>query len=230
MMDVHHKGRAVVSSGSREEMERDVQAMHGYGLWATLTAGPLTLTTSPGRFTGPMAGYFEPVSGGGAAIALDEVEISILRSLAVQLLELIGPGRPSRRGRRPARRAVRRRAQRAARRPGAGPALPRRLRRPGPHTGRGGAGRLRRVPPLHRERPARPASATTRWPWSAPSTRSPRPGTAARCSRSTAEESPQLARRPQRPAADHRRPAGGRRGRRTASCTGSPTTTRASRW
>ncbi|MER7174044.1 ATP-dependent Clp protease adapter ClpS [Streptomyces mesophilus] len=37
MMDVHHKGRAVVSSGSREEMERDVQAMHGYGLWATLS-------------------------------------------------------------------------------------------------------------------------------------------------------------------------------------------------
>lgn len=39
-----------------------------------------------------MAGYFEAVSDGGAAIALDEVEISILRSLAVQLLELIGPG------------------------------------------------------------------------------------------------------------------------------------------
>ncbi|MGP4114381.1 DUF2017 domain-containing protein [Streptomyces sp. 4N509B] len=40
-----------------------------------------------------MAGYFEPQGGpgGGAAIALDEVEISILRSLAVQLLELIGP-------------------------------------------------------------------------------------------------------------------------------------------
>jgi ATP-dependent Clp protease adaptor protein ClpS len=36
MMDVHHKGKAVVSSGSREEMERDVEAMHGYGLWATL--------------------------------------------------------------------------------------------------------------------------------------------------------------------------------------------------
>ncbi|GAA2152904.1 hypothetical protein GCM10010403_19260 [Glycomyces rutgersensis] len=36
MLDVHHKGRAVVSSGTREEMERDVQAMHGYGLWATL--------------------------------------------------------------------------------------------------------------------------------------------------------------------------------------------------
>ncbi|MFE7115672.1 DUF2017 domain-containing protein [Streptomyces sp. NPDC057654] len=39
-----------------------------------------------------MAGHFEPLPGGGAAIALDEVEISILRSLAVQLLELIGPG------------------------------------------------------------------------------------------------------------------------------------------
>jgi len=36
MMDVHEKGRAVVSSGSRDEMERDVTAMHGYGLWATL--------------------------------------------------------------------------------------------------------------------------------------------------------------------------------------------------
>lgn len=36
MMDVHEKGRAVVSNGTREEMERDVAAMHGYGLWATL--------------------------------------------------------------------------------------------------------------------------------------------------------------------------------------------------
>ncbi|MGW0821484.1 DUF2017 domain-containing protein [Streptomyces sp. NPDC002845] len=39
-----------------------------------------------------MSGHFEPISGGGAAVALDEVEISIIRSLAVQLLELIGPG------------------------------------------------------------------------------------------------------------------------------------------
>ena len=36
MLDVHHRGKAVVSNGSREEMERDVQAMHAYGLWATL--------------------------------------------------------------------------------------------------------------------------------------------------------------------------------------------------
>ncbi|MFF6998488.1 DUF2017 domain-containing protein [Streptomyces sp. NPDC008313] len=39
-----------------------------------------------------MPGIFEPLTGGGAAVALDEVEISIIRSLAVQLLELIGPG------------------------------------------------------------------------------------------------------------------------------------------
>ena len=36
MLDVHHKGKAVVSSGRREEMERDTEAMHSYGLWATL--------------------------------------------------------------------------------------------------------------------------------------------------------------------------------------------------
>ncbi|GAA3484279.1 MULTISPECIES: DUF2017 domain-containing protein [Streptomyces] len=39
-----------------------------------------------------MAGHFEATPRGGAAVALDEVEIAILRSLAVQLLELIGPG------------------------------------------------------------------------------------------------------------------------------------------
>ena len=36
MMEVHKDGRSVVSTGSREEMERDVQAMHEYGLWATM--------------------------------------------------------------------------------------------------------------------------------------------------------------------------------------------------
>lgn len=37
MMDVHHKGRAAVSSGPREQMENDVARLHGAGLWATLT-------------------------------------------------------------------------------------------------------------------------------------------------------------------------------------------------
>jgi ATP-dependent Clp protease adaptor protein ClpS len=36
MLKVHHEGKAVVSSGTREEMERDVERLHGYGLWATL--------------------------------------------------------------------------------------------------------------------------------------------------------------------------------------------------
>ena len=36
MLAVHNEGRAAVSNGSREEMERDVEAMHGFGLWATL--------------------------------------------------------------------------------------------------------------------------------------------------------------------------------------------------
>ncbi|GAB3624052.1 hypothetical protein GCM10027418_21360 [Mariniluteicoccus endophyticus] len=36
MLQVHHEGKAVVSTGSREEMERDCNAMHEFGLWATL--------------------------------------------------------------------------------------------------------------------------------------------------------------------------------------------------
>ncbi|CAG6393375.1 DUF2017 domain-containing protein [Streptomyces cocklensis] len=38
------------------------------------------------------SGSFWAVEGGGAAIELDQGEISILRSLVVQLLELVGPG------------------------------------------------------------------------------------------------------------------------------------------
>ena len=36
MLQVHNEGRAAVSTGSREEMERDVQRLHEHGLWATL--------------------------------------------------------------------------------------------------------------------------------------------------------------------------------------------------
>jgi ATP-dependent Clp protease adaptor protein ClpS len=36
MLQVHREGKSAVSSGTREEMERDVQAMHEYGLWATM--------------------------------------------------------------------------------------------------------------------------------------------------------------------------------------------------
>lgn len=36
MLQVHNEGKAAVSSGTREEMERDVAAMHAFGLWATV--------------------------------------------------------------------------------------------------------------------------------------------------------------------------------------------------
>ena len=41
MLQVHTEGRAVVASGGREEMERHVEAMHDFGLWATLTRSDL---------------------------------------------------------------------------------------------------------------------------------------------------------------------------------------------
>jgi ATP-dependent Clp protease adaptor protein ClpS len=38
-VQVHHEGRAVVSKGSREDMERDVTRLHERGLWATVSDG-----------------------------------------------------------------------------------------------------------------------------------------------------------------------------------------------
>lgn len=36
MLQVHHDGKAVVSSGTRAEAERDVFRLHEHGLWATM--------------------------------------------------------------------------------------------------------------------------------------------------------------------------------------------------
>ena len=36
MLQVHHEGKAVVSSGTRESMEVDVTKLHAAGLWATM--------------------------------------------------------------------------------------------------------------------------------------------------------------------------------------------------
>lgn len=36
MLLVHHEGKAVVATGARDDMERHAEAMHGYGLWATV--------------------------------------------------------------------------------------------------------------------------------------------------------------------------------------------------
>ncbi|GAA1494923.1 MULTISPECIES: ATP-dependent Clp protease adapter ClpS [Curtobacterium] len=40
MHQVDSDGRAVVATGHREEMERHVEAMHGYGLQATVDRAP----------------------------------------------------------------------------------------------------------------------------------------------------------------------------------------------
>jgi ATP-dependent Clp protease adaptor protein ClpS len=37
MLDVHHKGKAVVSSGTREKAEFDTYRLHQHGLWATMS-------------------------------------------------------------------------------------------------------------------------------------------------------------------------------------------------
>jgi ATP-dependent Clp protease adaptor protein ClpS len=36
MLDVHHKGRAIVSSGTKDKVEGDVAKLHAAGLWATM--------------------------------------------------------------------------------------------------------------------------------------------------------------------------------------------------
>lgn len=36
MLDVHNKGKAIVSSGSKDKVEADVAKLHSAGLWATM--------------------------------------------------------------------------------------------------------------------------------------------------------------------------------------------------
>lgn len=36
MLQVHHEGKAVVASGSREKAEHEVARLHAHGLWATM--------------------------------------------------------------------------------------------------------------------------------------------------------------------------------------------------
>ncbi len=36
MLDVHEKGKAIVSSGSKDKVEADVAKLHAAGLWATM--------------------------------------------------------------------------------------------------------------------------------------------------------------------------------------------------
>ncbi|MDI6942348.1 MULTISPECIES: ATP-dependent Clp protease adapter ClpS [Microbacterium] len=41
MLAVHNEGHAVVAEGAREQMELHAQAMHDYGLWATVRRAPM---------------------------------------------------------------------------------------------------------------------------------------------------------------------------------------------
>lgn len=43
MLQVHNDGKAIVSTGSREEMEHDVARLHEFGLWATVQRGDQAL-------------------------------------------------------------------------------------------------------------------------------------------------------------------------------------------
>ncbi|MFN8187058.1 MAG: ATP-dependent Clp protease adapter ClpS [Gaiellales bacterium] len=36
MLQVHHDGKAIVASGTREKAEHDVSRLHAHGLWATM--------------------------------------------------------------------------------------------------------------------------------------------------------------------------------------------------
>ena len=36
MLDVHHRGKAIVSHGNREKAEFDTFRLHAHGLWATM--------------------------------------------------------------------------------------------------------------------------------------------------------------------------------------------------
>ncbi len=40
MLAVHNDGFAIVAQGAREQMELHAQAMHDYGLWATIRRAP----------------------------------------------------------------------------------------------------------------------------------------------------------------------------------------------
>ncbi|MEV8266357.1 ATP-dependent Clp protease adapter ClpS [Microbacterium sp. NPDC076911] len=40
MLAVHNDGHAIVAEGAREQMELHAQAMHDYGLWATVRQAP----------------------------------------------------------------------------------------------------------------------------------------------------------------------------------------------
>ena len=82
MLEVHTDGKSAVSHGTREEMERDVQAMHEYGLWATMEK-PLSSARRP------VSGFARHRRSGHVIATFTGFEADLLRSLASQLVELL---------------------------------------------------------------------------------------------------------------------------------------------
>ena len=92
MLEVHNDGRSAVSTGSREEMERDVQAMHEYGLWATME-----------KQRADVSGFTRHRRSGRVIATFTGFEADLLRSLASQLVELLRNEAAVPRRRRPTR-------------------------------------------------------------------------------------------------------------------------------
>ena len=136
MMEVHEDGKSVVSTGTREEMERDVQAMHEYGLWATMERAD-------------MSGFARHRRSGRVIANFTGFEADLLRSLASQLVELLrNEAAVPREGHDPFEALIDFSGpDHRARGPGPRAALP-----DGVPARRGGG---RRVPPLHRGHAAR---------------------------------------------------------------------------
>ena len=81
MLDVHHKGKAVVSSGPREKAEFDVYRLHGHGCGR------------PCRRTGsPLAGSFKRIGADRVRVRLGHDEVAVLRGLPDQLRTVLGEG------------------------------------------------------------------------------------------------------------------------------------------
>ena len=85
MLQVHIEGKAIVSSGTREAMERDVTAMHEYGLWATLDKADELRPTAVRKFSRKR---------GMITTELSAYEVELLSSLIKQLVELVSDGEP----------------------------------------------------------------------------------------------------------------------------------------
>ena len=77
MLDVHHKGKAAVSHGTREKCEFDVSRLHAHGLWAAMQKDSSS-AANQGQTRPSEAG--SPSASAGPS-AMSSVHLSQLRQL-----------------------------------------------------------------------------------------------------------------------------------------------------